>query len=227
MKNLLFDFDGVLADTWKAVTHSLVAAGREPNREAAIANARAYASKKSFHTRDHTLTEAELTAEYEWIARFGVAVREHGFSLFDDFVREIEQLQDKRVAVISSGSQQYVLPAIEQTKLRPTHVLAFEDHHSKEEKIELVCRDWGIDVSEAYYFTDTLVDIYELRDLIAPEKLIAVTWGYCTKEQLLTELPPECVIDRAGQLRDVVGSVEETFESGMVGKKVRCEKARV
>jgi phosphoserine phosphatase len=50
--------------------------------------------------------------------------------------------------------------------------LAFEDHHSKEEKIEQICRDRGVDVSEVYYFTDTKADVYELQDMIAKNKLI-------------------------------------------------------
>jgi phosphoglycolate phosphatase-like HAD superfamily hydrolase len=131
-------------------------------------------------------------------------VHKHGFQLFGDFVAEIEKLQDARIAVVSSGSQNYVLPALQKTNLNPTHILAFEDHHSKEEKIELVCRDWGIDVSEAYYFTDTLADIYELRDMIAPDKLIAVSWGYCTKEQLLTELPEENILSKPSDLTKVI-----------------------
>lgn len=195
MKNLIFDFDGVLGNTCEAVLYALVESGRESDRAGAIRNATEYSSKKPHHARNHSMNDEELAAEHEWVSRFGKIVHEHSFNLFADFVREIEQLPGKRVAVVSSGSKNYVIPAIEKTNLRPTHILTYEDHHSKEEKIELVCKDWGIEISEAYYFTDTLADIYELRDMIAPDKLVAVSWGYCSKEQLLTELPEENIIN--------------------------------
>jgi FMN phosphatase YigB (HAD superfamily) len=201
MKNLIFDFDGVLGNTWEAVMHALVASGREADRAGAIRNATEYFSKKPHHARNHSLSDEQMAAEYEWVSRFGSFVDEYGFPMFSDFVQAIELLPNKRVAVVSSGSQNHVLPAIEKTNLHPTHILAFEDHHSKEEKIELVCRDWGVAVSEVYYFTDTLADIYELRDMIAEDKLIAVSWGYCTKEQLSTELSEEYILDTARDMK--------------------------
>ncbi|MCA9362549.1 HAD family phosphatase, partial [Candidatus Kaiserbacteria bacterium] len=188
MKNLIFDFDGVLADTWAAVIHGIVESGREPDQEAAIRNATTYATKGSHHTKDHTLTDEEMTAEHEWVRRFGEIVYRRGFELFHEFVSAVEALEEARVAVVSSGSQSYVLPALAKTNLNPTHVLAFEDHHSKEEKIRHVCLDWGVPVSDVYYFTDTLADVYELKNLIAADKLIGVAWGYCGKELLLQEL---------------------------------------
>ncbi|MCA9354592.1 MAG: HAD hydrolase-like protein [Candidatus Kaiserbacteria bacterium] len=195
MEYLIFDFDGVLGNTWNAVIHGIVASGREPDTESAIENARRYASKRPFHSKELTLSDEKLAAEYEWIRSFGKIVHDHGFTLFDDLVQEILKLEDAKIAVVSSGSQNYVLPALQTTKLQPTHILAFEDHHSKEEKVALVCRDWGIPIEDVYYFTDTLADVYELKDLIAPDKLIGVSWGYCAKEQLLTELPENNILN--------------------------------
>jgi phosphoglycolate phosphatase-like HAD superfamily hydrolase len=134
MKNLIFDFDGVLGNTRGAVLFALVASGRESDHQSAISNVTNYFSKKPHHARDHTMTAGEMIAEHEWIKKFGTIVHEHGFSLFEEFISEIKQLENARIAVVSSGSQNYVLPAIQQTSLKPTHTLTFEDHHSKEEK---------------------------------------------------------------------------------------------
>lgn len=204
MNNLIFDFDGVLGDTWEAVIHGIVESGRETNKEAAINNAKTYSANRSFHANGHSLTDKELAAEYEWVSRFGKIVHEHGFGLFTEFVAAIETLSDSRIAVVSSGSQNYVLPALVKTNLKPTHILAFEDHHSKEDKIELICKDWGVGTDKVYYFTDTLADVFELQNMIAPDKLIGVTWGYCTKEQLLTELLPEYIIDDPKELQEIL-----------------------
>lgn len=67
---------------------------------------------------------------------------------------------------MSSGSEEYVQPALIRSGLEPTHVLCFEDHHSKEEKIELICKDRGVNIQDVYYITDSLADVYELKDFL-------------------------------------------------------------
>lgn len=204
MLNLIFDFDGVIGDTFKAAAYGLIKTGREKDEESASAHVYSYASKMPHHTNNHTLSDTELAGEYSWTASFGEHVHEHGFDLFDDFVREIENIETDNKAIVSSGSQKYVLPALMKTNIKPTHILAFEDHHSKEEKIEMICKDWGVATNEVYYITDSLADIFELKNFISPDKLIGVTWGFCTKEQLLTELDSKQILDAPEHIRKLL-----------------------
>ena len=81
------------------------------------------------------------------------------------------------------------------TNIKPTHTLTFEDHHTKEQKIETICKDWEVPVESVYYFTDSLADVYELQNFIAPGKLIGVAWGFSGKENLLKELPPTSILN--------------------------------
>ena len=203
--NLIFDFDGVIGDTKEAVIYGLIKSGRVADRASAIQNTINYSAKKPIHTKDHTLTNAELAEEYRWTASFGGFVHEHGFGLFDEFVSEIEKIETENKAIVSSGSQKYLLPAIAKTNINPTHVLAFENHHSKEEKIAIICQDWGVAVSEVYYFTDSLADVYELQNFISPDKLIGVNWGFCTKEQLLLELKEENILTTHEGIKEILG----------------------
>jgi len=204
MKYLIFDFDGVIGDTYEAWSEVIRKFNTKGDQPGTLLDPKVYATKKPNHTRDHTLTDKELARVYENLLRGGKMVHEHGIKLFDDFVDEIKLLDTSHKAVVSSGSQIYVLPALVKTDIQFTHILAYEDHHSKEEKIELVCRDWGVSVSEVYYFTDTLADVYELKDMIQEDKLIGVSWGYCTKEQLLTELPAENILDDPKNLAKII-----------------------
>ncbi|MCA9361047.1 HAD hydrolase-like protein [Candidatus Kaiserbacteria bacterium] len=199
-KYLIFDFDGVIGDTWETVILAHIKKGNRSNRQEAIAEMNSYFSKKPHHTKTHSLSETELANEYKWTSEFGSIMHEIGVTLFDDFVKEIELLPTKYKAVVSSGSQNYVSPALAKTNINPTHILAFEDHHSKEEKIQLVAKDWDAELSEIYYFTDTLADIYELRDIISTNRLIGVSWGFCSKEQLLTELAEENILNSPSEL---------------------------
>jgi phosphoglycolate phosphatase-like HAD superfamily hydrolase len=199
-KYLIFDFDGVIGDTQTASYEATAEVDGRSIEDAAAENMR-YSSEKPNHTRDHTLTDEELQAGYQWTRDFGKHMLESNFSLFTDFVAEIESLQTEHKAVVSSGSQLYVIPAMAKTNIQPTHILAYENHHSKEEKIETICKDWGVGASDVYYFTDTLADVYELQNMIAKDKLIGVSWGYCGKELLLRELDEAHLLDKPGDIQ--------------------------
>lgn len=193
-KYLIFDFDGVIADTFEASVQAVTKIENTAYEVAAARNLR-YASEKPNHTRDHTLTKEEMHEAYVWTAAFGAHMKEANFSLFEDFVSEVEQIDTSYKAVVSSGSQQYIIPALAETNIEPTHILGYENHHSKEEKIESICADWGVSVRDVFYFTDTLADVYELQDMIAREKLIGVSWGYCGKDLLLKILDEKYILN--------------------------------
>lgn len=192
---LIFDFDGVLGDTWDVLIKGLVHNGEYNTHDDAVSAMNHYFSTKPNHTRVHALTEEELEIKRNERIKNGHYLNEVGFGLFGDFVDEVEQIPTPFKAIVSSGTQGYIIPAIAKTAINPTHVLAFEDHHSKEEKIEHICRDWDVDLEEVFYFTDSLADVYELENFIAQSKLIGVSWGFCTKTQLLTKLPEDQILD--------------------------------
>lgn len=197
--HLIFDFDGVIGDTRQASAEA-TAKVNGVDVETALRTNLEYASQKPNHARDHTLSMAELHDIYTWTESFGEYMRQIDFPLFYEFVSSIETLSTSYKAVVSSGSRRYVVPNLARTNIQPTHVLTYEDHPSKEEKIELICKDWGVDPNEVYYFTDTIADVCELRDLIAPDKLIGVAWGYCGAEALRTVLDPAHILMQPSDL---------------------------
>ena len=203
MHHLIFDFDGVIGDTLEASARATAIVDNVDFSRALELNG-AYARSKPNHVRNHTLTDEEMQAIYTWTAHFGDLMRESDFPLFSDFVTEIESVPTEHKAIVSSGSQKYVIPALAETDINPTHILAFENHHSKEEKIEIICRDWGVEVTDIFYFTDTLADIYELKDMLSPDKLIAVSWGYCTAEELARELNENYILQAPKDIHKVL-----------------------
>jgi len=194
-KHLIFDFDGVLGNTFEACIHALVEGGNEANFDDAKKHAVEYASQKPNHTRDHSLTPEELQGQKEWSRAFGEAMSKQKIELFDEFITEIAKLKNIQVGVVSSGSELYVKPAMEQSALDPTHILTFEHHHSKEEKIEMICKDWGVVVEDIYYFTDTKADVYELENFLTKGHLIGCAWGFSGKEDLESVLGREHVLE--------------------------------
>jgi soluble P-type ATPase len=123
--------------------------------------------------------------------------------LFDDFIEEIRDL-DATIAVASSGGANYVYKQAKKTGLPFTHILAWEDSPSKEEKIELVCKDWGIPISDVIYVTDSLADVYELETLIPRKHIIGCAWGYCGYTVLREELPQEQILRNPKDIHKVL-----------------------
>lgn len=203
MPHLIFDFDGVLGNT-KEASAQATAIVDGTDYETGLKSNAIYARTKPNHVRNHTLTNEEMQRIHEWTSKFGELMYTSDFPLFDTFVSEIESIQSDYKAVVSSGSAKYVIPRVQSTNINPTHILAFESHHSKEEKIETICKDWEVGVKDVFYFTDTLADIYELKEMLAPDKLIGVSWGYCTYEELAEELDEAYILKTPQDIHNIV-----------------------
>lgn len=191
---VIFDFDGVIGDTWEAST-STKALIDNCSKEKAIESQMRYASRRPDHARG--ASQETLDRSDAWYDKFRtIMMAESGkLGLFDDMVEWIENHSNMEYAIVSSGCQNYINFLLEKTNLKPTHMLAYEDHHSKEEKVEIICKDWGIDLKDVWYVTDTKADVYELSEIIDTKQLIGCSWGYLGREALLEVLPENQVVD--------------------------------
>lgn len=193
-KYLIFDFDGVIGDTYEASMQTRVQMGDVKDRAEAEESSRIYFNQKPDHTKNHALTEEQMKQKHAWTQRYGEIKAKIPFPLFENFVNEIKKLDNTKIAIISAGSGLYMREPSLKSGLNPTHVLSFEDHHSKEEKIEIVCKDWGVSIRDVYYFTDSKADVYELEDCMDRSKIIGCAWGYCGYDALRELLPANQVL---------------------------------
>jgi 8-oxo-dGTP pyrophosphatase MutT (NUDIX family)/phosphoglycolate phosphatase-like HAD superfamily hydrolase len=200
----IFDFDGVLGDTFESASRAMIRMGHMADIESAREDVLTYARNKPRHTRDHSLTPEQLKGEYEWTALFGEAMEKEEFGLFDSFIDQIEKIPNVKIAIVSSGSKMYVDPAIKKSRLKPTHVLAFEDHHSKEEKIERIAKDWGVPVKDLVFFTDTKADYLELKEMLDPSKIFGCAWGYLGPDELAEVMPPSQILSTFTDIHRVI-----------------------
>lgn len=202
-KYLIFDFDGVLGNTFEKCMDVFVKLGIKDSLEEAREEMLTYARNKPRHTRDTTMTPQELENEYSWMKDFGAAMHKENIELFDEFIDEVLKLENTKIAVVSSGSKLYIGPTLEKSKLEPTHVLTFEDHHSKEEKVEMIAREWGVPLEEVFYFTDTKADVYELTAILPKKQIIGCAWGYLGKEELEAVLPREQLLENFSDIHQL------------------------
>lgn len=192
-KYLIFDFDGVLGDTFDASLDVRVKMGAK-DRVEALKILEKYFDNKPHHTRDTPRTVEQIERDVTYTKKYASIILENEVKLFKEFIAEIKKYKNAKMAVVSSGSGDYVKPALKNSGLKFTHVLAFEESHSKEEKIELICKDWGIDVKDVYYFTDTKADIYELENFMDRSKLIGCAWGWGGYDKLRELLPERQIL---------------------------------
>jgi leucyl-tRNA synthetase len=190
----IFDFDGVLGDTWDATVEARFKMGDHKTKEEVISGIMKYFDSKPFHTRDAKRTEEQHAKSLEWTRVFGKNMLEQEIELFGEFIKEIKKYKNAKMAVVSTGSRQYIIPLLKKAGIKFTHVLAFEDHHSKEEKIEQICKDWKIGIKDAHYFTDTKADVYELENLLDRSKIIGCAWGFHGVEKLKEVLPENQIL---------------------------------
>ena len=204
MKNIILDFDGVLGDTWTVNVQNQIKMGSYKNLVEAEIGIRSYFDNPHNHGKKDKPSPEKLAELQKWVSGFGELMLQSKFDLFDGFVEELKKLQDVRFAVVSTGSSKYVVPACGKSGLNFTHILSFEDHHSKEEKIEVICRDWGVNVSDVYYFTDSKADVYELENFLDKSKIIGCSWGYCGFEKLLDVLPENQILKEFSDINKVI-----------------------
>ncbi|MEI8338192.1 MAG: class I tRNA ligase family protein [bacterium] len=211
-KYLIFDFDGVIGDTYKANLQARVAVGWAKDIEDSKRVSFEYFSRRPHHAKGHTMTTKEIRTMLDKCKIFGESINQSGFKIFTDFVNEIKKLKKVKIAFISSGSNVYVHDAIKKTKLNHDGILTIEDSLSKEDKLESFAKKWKTDIKNIYYFTDANADVYELESLMDRKKIIGCSWGYLGEEELLKALP-------ANQILKTPKDIHKVFESGIAKRE--------
>src|SRR3989344_190270 len=187
-KFVLFDFDGVIADSY--------AVGFETAKKICI-----HFTEKDFHSvfegnaweRHEALMARkhgpECNHELDWFSIFTPAFEEHA-KLFAGMREVIEKLSHTYVLIIVSST----LTSPIQGFLEKDHigryfseVMGADVHTSKHEKIKMILEKYGTSAPECIFITDTLGDMREAEE--AGMRAIGVSWGFHTKETLMKGQP--------------------------------------
>jgi 8-oxo-dGTP pyrophosphatase MutT (NUDIX family) len=225
---IICDFDGVIGDSFETIAKAMEQmdnfGGIKFDVHSAMEHIRSYARKLPDHTKKTTLSEDELKRLTLDVKNMGKATHDLWFGLHREFIDTIKSLPNAHIAVVSSGSEEYVQPAVIQSGLEASHILCFEDHHSKEEKIENICKDWWVSIEDIYYITDSLADVYELKGFLWDDKIIWVTRGQCTRQELEEELASNQIIDNQKDITRYFRT--ETAESATTEPRTKNQEPR-
>lgn len=202
-KLLIFDFDGVLEDTFE-LSYDLFKV-QLPNLKRTEykswfdGNLYIQLKKKDIKINMSTYyleyTKALLTLKIkpEWQIIFEQLSHEFSF------------------AIISSSPG----GAIEQYLLNNNidryfdYVWGYEKHSSKVEKIQLLLKNYSGSRKDCWFITDTLGDLFEGAKVQIP--CVAVSWGFHSREQL-ERASPEAVVNTPEELLEFIVS-KKTHES--------------
>lgn len=176
IKVVLFDFDGVIVDTF-AFCHR-------------IANMRAPVDEEDYRSRfEGNINDAlknirpSSTPEFRFFDHYTPELM--ACCAHPDVIRAIKELAETRVLIIiSSTISQPIADFLEQNGIKNAfrEILGNDVEKSKVKKIKDALERYGIAPSEAVFVTDTLGDIKE-ADACGVQS-IAVTWGYHPRETL-------------------------------------------
>ncbi len=188
MKNkfILFDFDGVIADSFKIAFETAQvrcpAITEVDYRKKFEGNINEVRPLETFHNGDcnHDLDWFNL-----YIPRMKSECRL--FAGMKEIILTLER--EYRLIIISSTLTFPIEEFLSLNDMREHFdwVLGNDVHKSKVEKIRMVFEKYKVDAKDCLFITDTLGDMEEATKMDVPS--IGVTWGFCTSETLIRGNP--------------------------------------
>jgi len=184
LKNIIFDFDGVLADSFDVI-HAI----------AQIYNPLVTRDDVVAHHDGNVYEEPVLKLTPAMTQDFRLQYRARiSHSHMADAISPIALLaQDYRLFIISSNDETGIKATLEAAGCLDLFVaiLGYETHTSKVEKFKMCKLEYSVDLDETVFVTDTLGDIKEANKVGV--RTIAVTFGFHPRERLLPAAPYQIV----------------------------------
>jgi len=206
-KFVLFDFDGVIANTWEVAFETARTVFPSFNEESyrGMFEGNVYEAHDALMAREHG---PECRHDLEW------------FSIFTPMFEERAKLFDGMREVVEALSHVYVLVIVSSTVTSPiqgflekhhigryfSEVMGADVHTSKREKIGMVFEKYKTSARECVFITDTLGDMREAK--LSGVGAVGVSWGFHSRETLAKGEPFKIVEEPA----DIVPAVSDYFE---------------
>lgn len=206
---ILFDFDGVIADSFRSafdVQKTICPHLSEDDYRLAFeGNVNDWKEPTSVHTEE-CRDDIDFFAEYIPKMEKEVGV----FSGMEEVVRELEK--NYTMVVVSSTITNPIKEFLEKHNLAAhfAEIMGNDVHTNKVEKIKMVFEKYEVGASDCVFITDTLGDMREAEK--AGVGSIGVTWGF-QKAETLHKGKPFLLVDEPTKLPDVVKRYFESISS--------------
>jgi phosphoglycolate phosphatase-like HAD superfamily hydrolase len=204
--NLIFDFDGVLADTLIPISKAYKEIFDSPKSiEEIQQEIFINYTKNSLTANIHAENDPKkIKEEKEWIQNINAKLTEIGFEMFATVFDEMKNIPEARFAIVSSSTEKMIRSNIINRGIKFDLILGCDTSLSKQEKVQMVLDKWEIPAEESYYITDTISDVIELRDMMGIDRIIGCSWGWHGFELLRTVLPIEQIMDEPFEIHRII-----------------------
>lgn len=204
---IIFDFDGVLADSFEAL-YTLVRDAFVP-LEIELSEEQ----YRDFYLENVKLAEQKFCGNQERFLKLQGYIRNNAkayyqsvllFPFTQELISSLSQLGS--LAIVSSTTQDVIESKLSEKQLLPYFqmVSSAGKEATKKERILAVCQQLHIEKGNAFFVSDTLGDIHEGKELGL--KTIAVTWGFHS-EETLKEALPSFLINKPDELVNIVSHI--------------------
>lgn len=185
-KHIIFDFDGVIGDTF-ALNWELVLALHPGVTEEQY---RIFHHMGNVFEKPAVPFTEETATEYYRLYNERLSLVHVARAL--PFLKELGK--DYRLHIVSSNCEVAIRRVLTEGGVVQCfgHILGKEAHESKVEKFQHIARIESISLSDALFVTDTLGDLKEAHKVGLHS--CAVTFGYHSRD-ILSQGNPECVVD--------------------------------
>lgn len=194
VKAILFDFDGVIGDTYDIN----FAVSKAINGDITEQDFVEFCKGNAFESSKIKIEEKHMSSlSKEQRQRF---TKKHLFPLEETLSELAKKFQ---LFIVSSTSDENIKLFLEMKKYdRFFHgIFGATTHRSKIKKFKMIFDQHNLTPEECLFVTDTVGDIIEARSVGV--RTIGVTWGY-HKEDLLSEQKPLAIAHDADELLDCI-----------------------
>ncbi len=200
---LLFDFDGVIADTFH-IAHKLA------QRVCVYVTETEYRSKcnGNIHDADEAIRRGPDHGDrcdhmLDWLGEYLPEFNSHArpFSEMPDILKTFAQRYE--LLIVSSTHDDLISGFLDKYGLRESvgGVYAAEVNIHKDEKFRMIFSKYGIEPKDTIFVTDTLGDVNEAASVELPS--IGVTWGFQDRATL-ERGDPFAIVDAPHELPAVI-----------------------
>jgi HAD superfamily hydrolase (TIGR01662 family) len=204
-KNLIFDFDGTIADTLAFTVNSAI----EINRKLKLLNDEKIDFER-FRSFDFVDFAKELEIPKLKLIYFVFKYQRHLVSkigevkTFDDLPEVLKELKNRGVhmGIATSNSKENVRKFLEKNNLNYFNfIYSSLNYFDKSKMLEKAIKKYRMKKEDVIYIGDEVRDIHAAKK--AGIKVASVTWGY-NFESILSENKPDFIVSRPKDLLKLV-----------------------
>lgn len=186
MRTVLFDFDGVIADSFEAALGTAKARCMHKTEEIYRSQfeGNIYEGKD-----DESLDHSDCDHSIDWWATFS-SLFDSSSALFTGMDEVIRRLaKEYRLVIVSSSMDRIIRSFLEKENLGQyfDSIYDADIHKNKAEKIGMIFEKYGLGADDCIMITDSKGDVLEAREKGVAS--IAVTWGFNGYDVLLSADP--------------------------------------